>query len=200
MNKTKIALLGGAFNPPTLGHIELAKHVIANTEMTEVWLLPCYGHRSGKELEDAMHRSKMCVIAAVGHRDIRACKYEIHKKMEGSTFDFLTDFLSNPSFEGDFRYIIGQDNANEFHTWHESEKLKELCKFIVVGRTGYEDIDKDAWYHKEPHIYLPWGSLEECSSTDARNHLKSYGRREYLDILDTNVHNYILRNDLYKGE
>jgi cytidyltransferase-like protein len=68
--KIKVALLGGAFNPPHNGHIQLAQFVL-NTSKTfdEVWLVPCYQHMDGKEMVAPEHRVKMCEIA--GQQDGR---------------------------------------------------------------------------------------------------------------------------------
>jgi hypothetical protein len=37
----QIAIYGGAFDPPHLGHLGLIKHLISLPGMDEVWVLPC---------------------------------------------------------------------------------------------------------------------------------------------------------------
>ena len=39
--KTKVAVLGGAFDPPTNGHLQLATEIAQADDVDEVWLAPC---------------------------------------------------------------------------------------------------------------------------------------------------------------
>jgi|APSaa5957512535_1039671.scaffolds.fasta_scaffold44392_3 nicotinate-nucleotide adenylyltransferase len=192
----KVGILGGAFNPPTVGHIKLAEHVLKNTDLDEVWLTPCYSHRGKDELLDPLVRFRMCHLATEGTENIFAFKYEIDNKMQGSTFDFLSKLINDEQCDVEVSYIIGQDNANDFHKWHKYEELKSLCRFIVLGRTGVEEKEGE-WYHDSPHIYLSWG-LEECSSTMIREHILNYGRKERIPMLSPVVQKFIEKRNLYK--
>ncbi|HSN14365.1 MAG TPA: nicotinate-nicotinamide nucleotide adenylyltransferase, partial [Anaeromyxobacteraceae bacterium] len=40
----EIALLGGSFNPPHVGHVMAAWWALATQGVEEVWLLPAYVH------------------------------------------------------------------------------------------------------------------------------------------------------------
>jgi len=42
--KKKIGILGGAFDPITKGHIQIAHFVLLNTDIEEIWIVPCYSH------------------------------------------------------------------------------------------------------------------------------------------------------------
>ena len=57
-----VALLGGSFNPPHLGHL-LAAHVVRALEpVDEVWFVPAAHHPFGKPLIDFSHRLAMCEL------------------------------------------------------------------------------------------------------------------------------------------
>ena len=98
--KIKVATLGGAFDPITLGNIEVARYVL-NTSKTfdEVWLLPCYGHMFGKEMASSEQRVAMCKLAIHDPR-IKVCEYEITNQLSGETYQTVKllleeDFAKN---------------------------------------------------------------------------------------------------------
>lgn len=45
----QIAIYGGAFDPPHIGHLHLIKHLASIEGIDEVWLMPC-GDRTDKKL------------------------------------------------------------------------------------------------------------------------------------------------------
>jgi len=190
---TKVGLLGGAFNPPTKGHIELAQFVLDNTDIDEIWLTPCCGHMYGKDMESAQFRLTMCNIIA--QKDIYVFDYEIKHKMNGSAYEFVNKLLDDPDLDVEFSLIIGQDNANTFSRWKNADKLKDLVKFIVVGRGGTEVDEEVNWYRQNSHVYLP-RDCEPCSSTEIRDHFKENGYEPHK-FLDDRVFKYIKKYDLY---
>ena len=198
--KTKVGVLGGAFNPPTIGHIKMAEHALKNTDLDEVWLTPCYSHRDKSELLPPEDRIRMCQLALGPTGNIYTFRYEIDNKMEGSTFDFLSKLINDETCDVEISYIIGQDNANEFHKWHRYEELKSLCRFIVFGRNGIKSKEQE-WYHNDPHIFLTW-DFELCSSTMVRDHIFEHGRKKPISILNPVVQKFIKKHHLYsyKGD
>ena len=60
---TRVALLGGSFNPPHLGHALLAQAVLAVAEVDAVWVLPTAEHPFGKALAPLSDRMAMCELA-----------------------------------------------------------------------------------------------------------------------------------------
>ena len=59
MRSMKIALLGGAFNPPHLGHVMIARQVLDFTDTDEVWFLPNYGQIPPKPVAPVADRLAM---------------------------------------------------------------------------------------------------------------------------------------------
>ena len=211
--KTKIAALGGAFNPITLGHIEVARYVL-NTSRTfdEVWLFPCCSHMFGKEMASPENRVIMCNLAIHDPR-IKVCDYEIRNRLSGETYQTVKllleeDFAKN---QYDFSWIIGMDNANVFDTWVNYELLEKMIRFVVVPREGYPMDPKVNWYLKQPHIFLASADkpIMEVSSTEVRSCLEhnwkiydgsgTWAHGNPLDrMLDPAVYKYIIANKLYQ--
>lgn len=205
--KIKVALLGGAFNPVTDGHIKLAQFVL-NTSKTfdEVWIIPCYTHMYNKVLVSPEHRLEMCTLAAKIDARIKVFDYEIQNKFRGETYHLLVNLLNEPfaKNEIDFSWIIGLDNANTFDKWVNYELLEKLIRFVVIPRKGILPDPKVDWFFKSPHIYLCGETdIPEISSTDIREAIKIYWKTGGVsslikNFLDPNVFEYIKANSLYK--
>ena len=100
-------ILGGAFNPITQGHLELADTALLLDEVDRVWLLPCYGHRYNKPLEDFDHRIRMTEIAVANWKEprIEVKDYERKGDMDGSTWK-LIEYLKS-----DLRRLVRDELA-----------------------------------------------------------------------------------------
>ena len=170
--KTQVAILGGAFDPITRGHIQVAQLVL-NQSMVfdEVYLMPCYNHVYNKKMESPTRRLEMCEIAAKVDGRIKVFDYEIANKFSGETYNLAKRLLEDKKYKDthSFSFIIGLDNANTFDSWVNYEELERLVRFVVVPRTGEKPKRGVNWYLKEPHLFIePDEPLMEISSTAVR--------------------------------
>jgi len=199
--KKKIALLGGAFNPITTGHIKVAQLVLdASGEFDEVWLMPCFKHMNNKEMVSAEHRLEMCKLAAEADGRIKVFDYEIQHEFAGETFNLVNRLMDDEITEtNNFSMIIGQDNANTFDKWYNYKELEKLLRFVVVPRSGVQADFKVDWYLKSPHIYLqPEKLIMEVSSTMVRDMIKDDAPLvSRLGYLCEGVKGYISDHKLY---
>lgn len=202
--KTKVAILGGAFNPIHNGHIQLAQFVLNTSgQFDEVWLMPAYNHMYNKDMVSAEHRFKMCEIAAKVDSRIKVFDYEIKNKLKGETYYFFKKLKEEKELTEKYQFamIIGLDNANSFDKWVNYEELERLAQFIVVPRLGVKRDLKVDWYLQKPHIFLNKETLiREISSTEIRKSLKFDLPTIPTNYLDKEVYEYIKNNKLYKNE
>lgn len=202
MSKFIVAILGGAFDPITVGHIQLAQYVLNSTFLfNEVWLMPCWKHLYDKKMVDAKHRLEMCKIAAQDDVRIYVSDYEIRNKLSGKTFELVSKLCEDPALEDyTFSMIIGMDNAMSFDKWFNHEKLKEMIGFIVVPRKGYTlgRKHRGLWFMEYPHVYLGHvdSPIDEVSSTAVRDGLASGS--DISHMLSPDVLSYIESNGLYR--
>ena len=199
---TKVAILGGAFNPIHNGHIQLAQFVLNTSgEFDEVWLMPANSHMANKEMVSAEHRLEMCKLASKKDARIKVFDYEIKNNLKGETYYFFKRLKEEKELTEKYQFsmIIGLDNANSFDKWVNYEELERLAQFVVVPRKGVErDLNVD-WYLQKPHIFLNTETtIIEASSTLIRNILnKQSNIFDIEDYLDPNVLQYIKGNNLY---
>ncbi|MBN2533582.1 MAG: nicotinate (nicotinamide) nucleotide adenylyltransferase [Spirochaetales bacterium] len=196
-----VAILGGAFNPVTRGHIQVALFVLeAAALFHEVWLMPCFKHIYNKKMTEAGHRLAMCELAAAKHARIKVSDYEIKKKFDRGTYYLMKELLDEDFVQNryDFSLIIGQDNANTFDYWVEHDALKNLLRFVIVPRQGVDADPSVDWYLQSPHIYLAADRpVIKVSSTQVRELLKESNYSEAEGLLDPDVLEYIKAHDLY---
>lgn len=203
--KTNVAILGGAFNPVTKGHIELAQFVLnASKWADEVWLCPCYQHMDGKKMVSPEHRIEMLKLASENDGRIKVFDYEIKHQLHGETYHFFNNLIHDKEYESfRFAFVIGIDRIN-ISSWYNSEELLKLdFPFIVVPRTGIKRDESVSWYLHPPHVYIQdegSNSIPNISSTMARNILKekNVSKEKLKEILDEKVIDYIFKNNLYQ--
>ena len=199
--KVNIAILGGAFNPITMGHIQIALFVLkAGKIFDEVWIMPCYKHIYSKKMAETHHRLAMCTIAASKDERVKVCDYEIKKKFERGTYYLIKQLLEENFVQHryNFSLIIGQDNANIFDKWVKHEALQKMIRFVIVPRQGVNTDTSVNWYLKSPHMYLAADKpVIKVSSTQVRELLKKKQYSEVHGLLDIDVLAYIRKNNLY---
>jgi len=213
--KYQVALLGGAFNPITKGHIEVAQYVLnTSKKFDEVWLVPAYKHLHNKQMEPYETRVEMCKIAAESDGRIKVFEYEKEKELAGETYHLLKTLNNDKNYENyNFSFIIGLDNANSFDKWYNYEELERMSRFVIVPRKGY-DIKADSWYFNNPHIFLNGKEedipIMEISSTEVRSLIDRYRgssdvvllnlKSQLIESIHPDVFDYIIKNHLYNGD
>ena len=200
--KVNVAILGGAFNPITKGHIQLAQFVLnSSNEFDEVWLMPVYKHMFSKEMVSSEHRLEMCRIAAQVDGRIKVFDYEIKNQLGGETYNLFKRLKQDEELNNKYNFsmVIGLDNANSFHKWVNFQELERMVRFVVVPRKGYKRDESVTWYLERPHIYLNSEcDIIEVSSTMVRDILENKDNQHLDNFLDKNVINYIMKNGLYQ--
>lgn len=202
MKKLTVGILGGSFDPITIGHLQIANSAMNlvldenyNSILDEVWFLPCYEHSFGKKLLSPEIRIEMMKLQLEDHSKYRICEYEIFNKSHGSTYETLVNF--NKATSGlplNFYYIIGADNTQSMENWIDHEKLINEFKFIVVPRPGYQVAE---WAKKEPHIISENQRMADISSTKVRQAALNEDYDTVKHYVGQKVGDFIQKNKLY---
>ena len=153
--RPKLALYGGAFNPPTLGHARTVERLLA-AGFSRVIVMPCFGHSFGKSLAPAADRLLMTTECFRHLPAVRVSSFEVDLGMNGSTYELveklplLTEWGSH-----DFYFAIGSDEANAIHRWRRHEQLRARIPFVVIPREGELLSDSGTWALQTPHFVIP---------------------------------------------
>lgn len=181
-----IALLGGAFNPPHLGHLMIAQQVLDFTDTDEVWFLPNYGQVPPKTVASVEDRLAMTRLLALPRTQVSTI--EIDNKLSGETIDILP-FLPK---EHHFSFIIGSDQLPTFHLWDKWEKLLGAMPFLIFPRYGYPSEPIHAGMKVVSHELLIGSNI---SSTKIRERVKL--GLPIDQFVPASVSEYIHEHDLY---
>jgi nicotinate-nucleotide adenylyltransferase len=132
----RVALYGGSFNPPHIGHQLAALYVLETAEIDQLWLIPCFKHPFEKSLVPFEDRFRMCELAAAPLGP-RACVSDVERELgqESRTLRTLRTLQArHPAHR--FSLVIGADLVGETGDWYGAEELRQAAPFIVVGRAG----------------------------------------------------------------
>jgi len=183
-----IGLLAGTFDPPHLGHLEMAKVALKSGEVDAVWFLPCWEHAFGKKPVDYVHRLSMCQLMVKDEDFIYVSMDEYIAKSK-YTVDAL-EFITKNNPDKTFRLILGTDNFWNLGEWEASAKVMALAFPLWIRRSDTPNIPAESLFC-------------DCdiSSTQIRLSIKSSRiRREWRinKILKQKVTKYILEHKLYR--
>jgi len=180
----KIALFGGSFNPPHVGHLLVASYVLATADIDELWLMPARRHAFGKALAPFEDRVAMChLLAAQFASGVRVSKVEAELAGSGRTVDTL-EHLKSTMPSHDFRLVVGADILEESELWSEFDRVRELAPLLVVARSGH------------PHPEAQGPAMPEVSSTLVRELIRRGEGAQRL--LPRTVLAYIKERGLYR--
>ena len=133
----RVALFGGSFNPPHVGHQMLALYVLETSAVDELWFVPTFQHPFHKALEAFEDRRQMCARAAeaLGPR-VRVS--DVEARLGGASLTLRTvRRLMEDHPQHTFSLVIGSDLVAETPAWHSVAELRRLVPFIVVQRAGH---------------------------------------------------------------
>lgn len=131
-----MAVYGGSFNPPHVGHAMVASWLSWTDRADEVWLLPAFAHPFEKELASWDDRVAMCEALAheLGPR-VRVCDVECRLPVPSYTVDTLRHLRDlHPGHT--FRLVVGADNLPDLPKWKDWARIEAEFSPIVVGRQG----------------------------------------------------------------
>lgn len=152
----RVALLGGSFNPPHVGHLLVAHYVRATQEVDEVWLMPSHDHPFGKALAPFVHRLGMCEVLCKDTSGwLKTTSIEAEPELSGRTVDTL-ELLRHRYPETRFSLVIGSDILKDLPLWKDFDRIERMVRVIVLYRAGYP----------APNAVGP--PLAEVSSTQVR--------------------------------
>jgi len=134
MKKRRIAIFGGSFDPPHLGHLEIMKKALERLEIEKLVVVPAYmspfkkHHSAPAELRLKWLRR----IAAFDPR-IEVSDYEIKRGGKSYTYDTVAHFRK---FFDTIYLIIGADNLESLKRWHRFKDLDRMVEWVVATRSG----------------------------------------------------------------
>lgn len=135
----RVAIFGGAFDPPHLAHLFTVTWLLGLPEVDQVWVLPTADHVFGKKMTPFAQRVAWLQEALLPFDAARVsvCTLEAELPGPSRTFDTL-EALEAAHLEHRFSLVLGADNLAERDRWHRFDELVQRWPILAVGRSGAE--------------------------------------------------------------
>ena len=184
----KIAILGGRFDPPHLGHLKIAEEVLINrSDIDKLLFIPVYKHPWTRVI--ASSKDRIAMLRSILSDKTDVSDIEIKNKTV-RTIDSLK--ILKKELDADLYWIVGSDILQELHRWKNPEKLTHFATFLVFPRPGFPMPSKlPSGFEK---IETP--SMVDISSTKIRSLLKN--KKPIKGLVPREVEEYIIEHKLYE--
>jgi nicotinate-nucleotide adenylyltransferase len=185
-------IYGGAFNPPTKAHYEIAKYVIEQFPGCEFIFMPAGNVYNKQGLEKDNKRLEMLLLV---------CK-KLDNKATISTFEFEQEkfcgtYCTMEQFQGAY-FLMGADNLAEIEKWIKYPDVVYQNQFIIMPREDYDIeaiIESNEVLKKTRNHFIILNEFDKIyiSST-------AYRLSKDDSLLLEEVADYIKANQLYQEE
>lgn len=132
-----VGLLGGAFNPPHIGHLVLAQEALWELDLDELILIPT-GEAPHKRIEPEPGpavRLELAEAAVAGLDRVRVSDVEVAR--DGPSYAYRTlELLADELPGSDFTFVMGADVAVGLASWRHPQRVLELARIAVATRPG----------------------------------------------------------------
>lgn len=192
-----IGCLFGSFDPPHVGHIAIAEHMLRTQQLDQVWLVvtPQNPFKKHLVLSADTHRLAMVRLAVKDMDGLVASGFEIDMPRPSYTADSLR-FMRHRWPDHVFDLIIGSDNLVTLHNWKDPEEILEHHTILVYPREGAGKQLESALYRDHPKVKIVSDSpMLNVSSTRIRADIAAWKPVEALVAPD--VLRYIRQHRLY---
>ncbi len=136
--KEKSGILGGTFDPITLGHLGLARNIQEKMNLDRVWFIPAWQspHKQDHPPTDAGHRWNMLKEALAPFPNFAISEIELNQKGVSYTIDTLME-LQNQHPDTEWYLILGMDTFRDFSSWKNCAEILQKTHLVIATRPGY---------------------------------------------------------------
>ena len=177
----RIGFLGGTFNPPHNGHLNLAKAWSQRLELDRFLITPTGTppHKQSSEVPGKI-RLEMCRIAAEQSGGLlEAFDYEVRRSGQKSYSVITLSALHELYPDSEIFMVMGADMFVSLESWYDFDCLKTLATFCTMPRDG-----------------IDFGQLEKH-----RLHLQSVGCRGLVaNLPEMDISSSVIRRRVSEGK
>lgn len=202
MERQKIGVLGGTFNPIHYGHLLLAESARDRLGLDKVLFIPT-GNNPMKTTDwdiDAKFRYEMTQKGIAGNKYFEVSDIEVTREGYTYTIDTLNEL--EKIYPGDEIYfIVGADIIFDINSWKRADEVLSKITLVTTFRPGYDQdrLDRRVEELREVHgvrILKLFAPEMDISSSEIRSRVKHGYSIKYL--LPESVEDYIYEKQLYR--
>ena len=181
MRRPVLAVLGGSFDPPHIGHVLIPTYLLTRGLAARVVVAPCWSHPFAKRMSPFLERLAWTRLAMDVHGsqvEVSDIELRLAEGRSADTPSYSYELLvaiaaAHPAYR--VRLVVGSDIVadGEIERWQNYDKLAAEFTPIVVPRMGYAEASSCA--------------LPEVSSTTVRGWMASPDNPAAREGLETAV-------------
>jgi nicotinate-nucleotide adenylyltransferase len=200
MNDGTLIVYGGAFNPPTIAHVEIIKKIAETYPNNKIYVIPSNDkyitgwkqQYSPIPFEDRLDLLSDAAVAAEEYNEqISYLGIEQYIIASGNTIDTV-NYLKDTRYS-DVAIVIGYDNLPKIKTWYGGDELLAENEFIVLTRGKHSD-STNLRFH-----FLQLEGFDNISSTQIRDAYLNNDLKSVKNYVPINVFEYLKEHkDLFK--
>lgn len=190
----RIAIFGGSFDPPHVGHLYIAEEVRSALGYERVLFVPSHlpPHKEPSLRIPLSERVELVRRAIEGNSAFVLEPFEVNRGGVSYTIDTVEYVLSTYKPSAPPALVVGDDLISGFRRWRDVDRLKKLVKVVVARRhdVSGEDIQAAIGDHLEIA-----NALIAVSSSEIRTRIRN--GQVYRYLVPERVYDYIRERGLY---
>lgn len=164
-----IALYGGSFDPPHIGHVRVALKALEVLEIDKLIIIPAFKNPFKPSVRaDGIQRLQWLKKIFKPYPKIEISSFEIDQNKSVYTIETVRHYAQTCD---KLYLIIGADNLAALHQWHDIDTLRTMVTFVIATRDGIPI----------PNEMITLHVNEGVSSTDFRHSFGSLGLDEEIE-------------------
>jgi nicotinate-nucleotide adenylyltransferase len=186
----KTGLFFGSFNPIHNGHLMLAKYILNEYDLAEIWFVvsPQNPLKDKKSLLDEHHRLQLVRLAV----EDEPCFKAIDIKLDKPSYTINTLVHLKEKYNKPFVLLMGADSAASLKKWKNYEAILNDYEVYVYPRPG----DDVASILKHKNLKIINAPQIELSATYIRQAIKA--KKDVRFLLSEKVYDYVKEMHFYE--
>lgn len=188
----RLALFGGTFDPPHVGHLLAASDAYEALELDRLIWIPA-GRQPFKDQDvhgTPRQRAEMLEAMIAGDSRFEVDRLELEREGLSYTVETLAEYARRQPTARRF-LLIGADLVDQLPTWREAERLPQLADIVVLERDAHVE-------RRDAPFASAWVATRriDVSSTEIRMRIRQ-GLSVHGFVTDA-VARYIAASGLYR--
>ena len=202
MERKRVGIMGGTFNPIHLGHMIVAECAYESFNLDEVLFVPSGQSYMKENVLDPKTRITMTGISIEDNSHFALSTIEVERGGNSYSYETIRDLKASRP-DTDFFFIVGADSIMNMDKWKCPEKIFSEVTVLVAVRAGYDKAELEAKIEEFKKSYgadiqmLPITTVD-ISSTNIRDRVREGKSIRYM--VHYKVIEYINKNRIYQDK
>ena len=172
-----IGILGGSFDPPHKGHVEISRISLKKIKLKKIyWIITKKNPFKKKpffSLEERIKKSKDMV-----KRNKKIKVMYLDKITNSSRTIHTVNYFIDKKNKKNLYLIVGSDSLLKFHKWKSWKKIVKLTKLVIFSRKGYDKKSRESivvkYLNKKNIIFVNNKLINVSSSNIKKKNLTKF--------------------------